>query len=299
MDRSHNPMKPRCLATVTLGITVFLQVVAQVKDTLPEPVFHPARTWVTAAGGGVLIAGSLISLDQAWYSKYDRVPFHFFDDGGEWQGMDKVGHAFATYTVGRWGSALLGWCGTSRKTRIWAGGTVGLAYLTAVEYLDGRSSGWGFSSWDMAANVGGTALFIGQELGWKEQRIVLKYSAHLTDLAIQRPEVLGDGLSERILKDYNGCTYWLSVNPRAFGADALPCWLDLAAGYGADGMLHADGDPGQYRQYYFSPDIALARIPTKSRFWRTVLHALDCIKVPMPALEFRSDGKVVAHALYF
>ena len=48
----------------------------------------------------VLTSVTLISLDQAWYSQYQRVPFHGFDDGPEWMGFDKAGHVFATYTVG-------------------------------------------------------------------------------------------------------------------------------------------------------------------------------------------------------
>ncbi len=298
MDPTFPSMNARSLAVVSAFSLSTMVLRAQVPDS-SHTALYPGRTWATAGIGGSLITGSLIALDQAWYSKYDRVPFHFFDDGLEWRGMDKAGHLFATYTVGRWGYGLLGWCGVPRKTRIWAGGSLGLAYLTAVEYLDGRSAAWGFSWWDMGANVAGSGLFIGQELAWGEQRIVVKYSAHLTDYAPQRPEVLGDGLSERILKDYNGCTFWTSVNLRSFGARSLPPWLNAAAGFGAEGMLHADGDPGSYQQFYLAPDVSLTRIPTKSRFLRTVFFALDCIKIPAPALEFRSNGSVVGHWLYF
>lgn len=299
MKRGKRPLKG---VGIWLGAVLFLvhhSLSGQVTDTTRHVVPDRGRSIATVVGGGVLIAGSLISLDRAWYSQYARVPFHFFDDGGEWQEMDKVGHGFATYTVGKWGHGLLRWCGMSRNTRIWAGGTLGLAYLSAVEYMDGRSSGWGFSGWDMAANAAGTGLFIGQELAWNEQRITMKYSAHLTDFAPQRPDLLGEGLSERILKDYNGCTYWLSGNPRAFGCKALPPWLNIAAGYGAEGMLHANGDPGQFRQFYIAPDIDLERIPTKSKLLRTVFFALNCVKVPLPAIEFQGNGTVKAHALYF
>lgn len=259
----------------------------------------PARRLGTVAGGGAIIAGTLISLDRAWYSQYDRGRFHLFNDGSEWLQMDKVGHSFATYTVGAWGHGLMRWCGYSEKTSVWIGGSVGLAYLTAVEYMDGRSVEWGFSVWDMTANVAGTGLYIGQQLAWKEQRITFKYSAHLTDYARQRPNVLGEGLSERILKDYNGCTYWLSVNPLAFGWKGLPVWLNMAAGYGAEGMLNADANPDQHRQFYLAPDIDLTRIPTKSKLVRTVLFTLNCVKVPMPTLEFNGNGRVKAYALYF
>ena len=257
-----------------------------------------ARRWAVAAGSGAVIAGTLIQLDRAWYSQYDRGGFRFFDDGAEWQEMDKVGHGFSTYTVGVWGTALMRWCRFPEKTSVWVGGSVGLAYLTAVEVLDGTSKAWGFSGWDMAANVAGTGLFIGQELGWKEQRIRVKYSAHLTAYAPQRPDLLGEGLAERILKDYNGCTYWLSVNPNSFGWKGFPRWLNVATGYGAEGMLGAR-DPGAWQQFYFAPDIDLTRIRTRSRFLRTVFLVIDCVKVPLPALEFNVGGKVRAHALYF
>jgi hypothetical protein len=256
------------------------------QDTLPR--ISPARRLGTVVGGGAIIAGTLISLDRAWYSQYDRGRFHMFNDGGEWLQMDKVGHSFATYTVGAWGHRLMRWCGYPEKTSVWIGGSVGLAYLTAVECMDGTSEEWGFSAWDMTANVAGTGLFIGQHLAWKEQRITFKYSAHLTDYAPQRPNVLGEGLSERILKDYN-----------AFGSRGLPAWLNLAAGYGAEGMLYADANPFQHRQFYLAPDIDLTRIPTKSKLLRTVLFTLNCVKVPMPALEFNGNGTVKAYALYF
>ena len=273
---------------------------AQAEDTTRTArEYNNGRTLGVAIGGGVLITGSLISLNEAWYSQYPRVPFHFFNDGDEWLQMDKVGHVFATYTVGKWGKGLLDWCGVSERTSLWVGGTLGFAYLSAVEYMDGRSEGWGFSGWDMAANAAGTALFIGQELAWKEQRVRVKYSAHLTNYADQNPNLLGEGTSERILKDYNGCTYWFSANPNAFGWKALPSWLNIAGGYGAEGMLTARDNPDAYRQYYVSLDIDLERIRTKSKFLRTVFFALDCVKVPMPALEFRSSGGVVGHWLYF
>ncbi len=266
-------------------------------DTVPEVI--RVRRLATVITGGAIVAGTLVALDKAWYSQYDRSPFHLFNDGDEWLQMDKVGHGFATYTVGKWGHSLMRWCDYREKTSVWVGGSVGLAYLTAVEYMDGRSAEWGFSGWDMVANVAGTGLFIGQQLGWKEQRIILKYSAHLTDYAEQRPDVLGEGTGERILKDYNGCTYWMSANPHAFGWKVLPKWLNIAVGYGAEGMLNAEQNPDQYRQLYLSADVDLTRIRTKSKLLRTVFFTLNCVKVPMPALEFNGNGSVKAYALYF
>ena len=250
-------------------------------------------------GGGLVIGGTLVGLDQAWYQQYGRTPFKFFNDGREWQGMDKVGHLFATYTVGEWGHSLLRWSGVRDRTALWVRGAVGLAYLTGVEYLDGRSEGWGFSLWDMAANTLGSGLYIGQQLAWKEQRIRVKYSAHLTSYAAQRPSLLGEGLGERILKDYNGCTIWLTVCPRAFGAQHLPDWLTMAVGYGAEGMVQADPALGQYKQFYLSPDVDLTRLPVRSPALRTLLKVLNCVKLPLPTLEYDGRGRWRAHAAYF
>lgn len=262
-----------------------------------------STTTATAAG----IAGSLILLDQAWYADFDREPFHYFDDSGEWLQMDKAGHFFSAYTLGTWGHALLDRCNTTDRTATWVGGSLGLIFLTGVEVLDGTSAGWGFSWSDMASNLTGTGFFIGQQLLWEEQRIAVKFSAHITEFAQQRPDLLGEGLGERILKDYNGQTIWLSANIDRFASTRIPKWLNVAIGYGADGMISAHPPEPELdyfafertRQFYISPDIDLARIETRSKFLRTVLFVLNGVKIPAPAIEFRSNGKVIGHWAYF
>ena len=109
--------------------------------------------------------------------------------------------------------------------------------------MDGFSEEWGFSWTDMAANAAGTGLYVGQQLLWEEQRILLKYSFHRTQFAKQRPNILGNGLSEEFLKDYNGQTYWLSANINSFlKTESIPNWLNVAFGYGAEGMLTGEAD---------------------------------------------------------
>jgi hypothetical protein len=272
-------------------------IMAQAPDS--TSCCRPERTWTLATSAVILGGGSLVALDQAWYQGYDRTAFHFFDDSGEWLQVDKAGHAWTTYTLASYGHGAFRWAGCKESMSTWIGGTIGLAYLTGIEYLDGRSAEWGFSWSDMAANAFGTGLFIGQQVGWGEQRMGLKYSAHLTDFAERRPDLLGKGLAERILKDYNGSTVWLSVNLNALGCTHVPAWLNLATGYGGEGMLGAHEHPGGYRQVYLSPDLALTRIPTRSKVVRTVLFILDRVKVPLPTLEWREGKGFRGHWLYF
>ena len=208
---------------------------------------------------------SLALLNEVWYKNYNTGKFHFFDDGKEWMQVDKMGHAMTSYYAGIVGIEVLKWSGVKKnKATIW-GGSLGLIYLTGVEFLDGYSDKWGFSGYDMLANTSGTALAISQNLIWDEQRIKLKFSTHQTKFAAYRPNLLGSNFTERILKAYNGQTYWLSLNIKDFLKEEaqFPSWLNVAIGYGAEemvtGNINADwcitnpicNDFNRYRQFYF------------------------------------------------
>ncbi len=251
---------------------------------------------------------TLVGLNQLWYADYPRSKFQTINDSKEWLQMDKMGHVFSSYQLGRVGANVLNWSGVSKKNQLIYGGTLGLTFLTAVEVLDGYSAEWGFSWSDMAANAVGTGLYVGQELLWNEQRITLKYSFHQTQYASQRPDKLGDGFFEEVLKDYNGQTYWLSANIHSFFKnDKIPKWLNIAVGYGAEGMLVGDNESvdnlgitqSPRRQFYLSLDVDLSRIKTNSQLLKSILEVLNVIKVPFPALELDSNGKLKAHPVYF
>ena len=257
----------------------------------------------------VLATGTLIGLNQVWYADYPKSDFHFINDNEEWLQMDKAGHVFSSYHLGRLGSEMLQWSGATKKNQLLYGAGLGFAFLTAVEVLDGYSSEWGASLGDIVANASGTALYVSQELMWKEQRITPKFSFHTTKYASYRPEVLGSSFSEQILKDYNGQTYWLSVNLHSFAKDSkIPKWLNVALGYGADGMITGNienvtpisiSNPKRFRQFYLSLDVDLTRIKTKSHFLKTVFSVLNTVKIPAPTIEFVHLNDIKYHFIYF
>ena len=78
--------------------------------------------------------------------------------------MDKLGHTFTAYHLGRFGAQTLNWAGVSKKNQLIYGGSLGFMFLTGVEVLDGFSEEWGFSWGDFAANAAGSGLFIGIEI---------------------------------------------------------------------------------------------------------------------------------------
>ncbi|MFV5688425.1 DUF2279 domain-containing protein [Flavobacterium sp. ZT3R25] len=275
----------------------------------PSNSLNKKRQQTVVISEVVLASGILVGLNQLWYADYPKSDFHFINDNSEWLQMDKLGHSFSSYHLGRFGAEMLQWSGASKKNQLIYGAGLGFAFLTAVEAMDGYSSDWGASSGDIIANASGTALYVSQELLWKEQRITPKFSFHTTQYANQRPEVLGNSFTEQILKDYNGQTYWLSVNLYSFAKGSkIPKWLNLALGYGAEGMITGNRqnetqfptlNRQRYRQFYVSFDVDLTKINTKSHFLKTLFAVLNTVKIPAPTIEMVHFNDVKVHLIYF
>jgi uncharacterized protein YfiM (DUF2279 family) len=275
----------------------------------PSNTLNKKRLKTVIASEIALSSTALIGLNQVWYAAYPHSNFHFINDNTEWLQMDKMGHVFSSYHLGSFGVDALKWSGASRKSQLIYGSTLGLAFLTAVEIFDGHSANWGASTGDIIANVSGTALYVSQNLLWKEQRIIPKFSFHTTAYASARPEVLGSSISEQILKDYNGQTYWLSANIHSFAKSSkIPKWLNFAIGYGAEGMITANDEfvntiflpeSKRYRQFYLSIDVDLTKIETKSHFVKTILTLFNTIKIPAPTFEIKGSGEMKVHLIYF
>lgn len=257
----------------------------------------------------VATSATLLALNQLWYKDYPKSDFHLLNDNAQWLQMDKAGHFFSAYHVGRVGAEMLEWSGSSGKSQRLYGATLGFAFLTAVEIMDGFSAEWGASYGDVIANASGTALFISQDLLWNEQRIIPKFSYHKTVYPSARPNTLGSTWNEQILKDYNGQTYWLSANIASFIPNSkVPKWLNLAVGYGADGMITGDEvlvntvflpESKRIRQFYLSLDVDLTRIETKNHTLKTVFSIFNTIKIPAPTLEVLGNGRFKWRAVYF
>ncbi len=256
-----------------------------------------------------LLGSTLLGLSQAWYKNHEKSSFHFYNDNADWLQMDKVGHAFSGYQLSRASSEVFQWSGISKKQSILYGSLSSFTFLTTVETFDGFSEQWGFSYGDVLANFSGVALYAGQELLWDEQRILLKFSFHTTPYASRRPSVLGENLYQQILKDYNGQTYWLSFNIDSFAKGLyFPKWLNLAIGYGAEGMITSDDrlvntiflpEKERFRQYYLSFDVDLTKIKTNSHFLKTLFSVVNTLKIPAPTFELNSKGNSRFHLLYF
>jgi hypothetical protein len=332
--RSHSCAFGKKLGTAFVFILFTLSVLAQDSANLvvvtpgpgiktkPKDIhdhFHPARAWFIAGASALGYGGSLIILNNAWYKNYAHTSFHTFNDSREWLQVDKIGHAWTAYNTGRGSAATWRWTGMPEKKSVILGGLTGATYLTAIEFLDAHSSKWGWSWSDIGANIAGSGFFISQQLLWNEQRVQLKFSFHSKNygepvLDARADDLFGKAWYERMLKDYNAQTYWLSANPGSFFERShLPPWLNIAVGYGGDGMFGGfenkwtdkDGntitrfDIPRKRQFYFAPDIDFTKIKTNRKWLRTVFFCLNTFKCPAPALMIDSKGKMKAYAIYF
>lgn len=265
------------------------------------------RKAVVSSVASTSVISSYILLNELWYKDYPRSKFHTFNDNDEWLQMDKAGHAFSAYALSRMTSNSYRWAGMNEKKSALIGASFGFLYLGSIELLDARSAQWGFSWGDIIANTSGSLFYLSQEMLWKEQRVTLKFSYSSTEFAMLNPDALGRNFQQRILKDYNGQTYWSSINVHSFLADgaAFPRWLNVALGYGATKMTSAKinySDVNNFqraREFYISFDADLNRVRWKKKWMRTTAKILSFIKIPSPTFEIRSDGKMKMHGLFF
>ncbi|MGH2665860.1 DUF2279 domain-containing protein [Flavobacterium sp.] len=296
-----------CVITVS-SIPVFPQ--SGIESFLkPADSLHKQRRNAVVITEAIGVSGALVGLNELWYKDYPRSKFHFINDNDQWLQMDKMGHTYSAYHIGSAGASLLQWSWATKKQKLIYGSTLGFAFLTAVEVLDGYSQKWGASGGDVIANATGTGLYVSQELLWNEQRIIPKFSFHTTSYTEIRPELLGKSLNEQVLKDYNGQTYWLSANVHSFfKASKIPKWLNVAVGYGADGMVTGDNEfpmnpeipvIKRYRQFYFSFDADLTKIETKSHVLKTFFSIFNLVKIPAPAIEIGVNRRIKGYFIYF
>ena len=291
----------RYLIFVFLFFSFTLQ--AQIKlNELPQNFSQRKKNLLIVESSSYSLA--LVGLNQLWYKGYKKSSFHFINDNNSWLQMDKFGHLTTSYFVGVLGIKTYQWAGFSRKQSIWIGGLTGTFFQSAVEILDGFSEKWGASSGDLVANSLGSLLAISQQLYWDEQKVLLKYSFNPSEISNTNPQLFGNNLIQKSLKDYNGQTYWLCFNfEDVFNSSSyyLPKWLNLALGYGADNMYSDSYILSQelgYRQFFLSLDINTDELNISNKFVKNLVNLFGFIKLPMPTLEY-SQGKLIFHNLYY
>lgn len=295
---------------------VSLVLVASVFECAAQQPYPPAvnnsRLGTVVISESIIATAGLIGLHYLWYKKFPRSRFHLFNDNAEWMYMDKLGHATTAYNMSAIQYDMMRWSGVNNTKATWIAGLTSLGLQTIVEVFDGYSQKWGFSKGDMLANILGSTLFMTQQFAWGEQRMRLKFSFHRTIYSKYAPAELGSNKWQSWLKDYNGQTYWLLVNPSSFlkSNTDVPRWLNISFGYGAEGMIGARSNPAKIgdrtipdfkrvNRYLLSLDADLKRLDRNANRPNTLLSIPNMIKFPAPALELKKDTTAKLHWFYF
>lgn len=294
---------------------VFLCIAVQLAEAQhflpPSDIYRQDRLKKVVITEAAITTALSVGLYFLWYKKFPGSRFHFFNDNREWLQMDKAGHATTAYNAGVLQYDLMRWCGVKKNDAIIIGSATALGGLTIIELLDGFSTHWGFSKGDMLANLVGTAIFASQQRWWDQQRITMKFSAHLSPYAQYHGGELGNSFASRILKDYNGQSYWLSLNIRSFlpSSSRFPAWPALSLGYGADGMTGGHYNPAvvkekpvphfeRTRRFMLSADADLFRVHSAAPV-DAATYMLKPFKLPSPTFEINSRGKVKLYPVYY
>ena len=306
-------MQYRIPFTILVMIS-FILMNAEAQDSIAKPdsiSINNKLLYKVVAFESAYYASSMIILQNSWYQDRKVVPFHFYNDNKGYLQVDKFGHAFGAYVESYIGYHCLRNIGITKTKALLFGGSLGLILQTPIEIMDGIHEGWGFSWGDMAANAFGTSLFLGQEILFDDQIVKYKFSYRESEYSHHANGYLGETSLNRLLKDYNGHTYWLSLNVnRIIQNNHIPAWLNIAVGYSANGMYgeyeNISGYKGvaipttmRYRQYLLSLDIDWTKIKTRSKFLNIVFKGMTFIKLPFPALEYNSIGKFKGYWVYY
>ena len=279
---------------IFLSAFLFSQQINWGQSSPQDSIPTKKRVILSSSIIGLGYASSLIALYDVWYAEFPKSKFHFYNDGSNWMQMDKFGHGFSGYLLSQKAGDLYRWSGV-KKSYPWIGFGIGMSYLGALEFMDAYNQGWGFSTYDVLANFSGGALYLSQELIFKKQLVLPKFSFFPSKYAAYRPEVLGKNFPEQLLKDYNGQTYWFSFPIGGFAPSLKKMnWLCLSLGYSVDQKLVGDQDAyldfRAARQFLVSLDIDLTRLPIKNPTLKKVLAQLNMIKIPFSALMIQ-QGK--------
>lgn len=279
---------------IFLSAFLFSQQINWGQSSPQDSIPTKKRVILSSSIIGLGYASSLIALYDVWYAEFPKSKFHFYNDGSNWMQMDKFGHGFSGYLLSQKAGDLYRWSGV-KKSYPWIGFGIGMSYLGALEFMDAYNQGWGFSTYDVLANFSGGALYLSQELIFKKQLVLPKFSFFPSKYAAYRPEVLGKNFPEQLLKDYNGQTYWFSFPIGGFAPSLKKMnWLCLSLGYSVDQKLVGDQDAyldfRASRQFLVSLDIDLTRLPIKNPTLKKVLAQLNMIKIPFSALMIQ-QGK--------
>ena len=234
---------------------------------------------------------------KVWYTEETTV-FHsleFINDWNKYQQMDKFGHFTDAYFTSDLSAKIYRWSGLSGNSSVWYGALTGWLWMLEIEVSDAFMAEWGFSWGDMLANTAGSAFFVLQQfnydaLGGIQPKISWHKSEAWKEMRYHKDP-------QALIEDYEGMTFWLTVNPHHYFPDSWKKnyseWLaplGLAIGVSAKdiGWYPWAG----YKEYFIGLDVDLKKLPIwgDSGLMKFITSEINFLRLPLPTIRFSSQG---------
>ncbi len=267
----------------------------------PEPPDHRVRAAATIGG---LYLGFSAWAYFAWYRDVESLDeFGWGGDGYFGRntyagGADKLGHAWATYTLGRATTGVLRWGGFGRTSAAIAGAGLSWALFLAVEIKDGFY--YRFSPGDLLLNTSGAVLAAAMTLSPPLDRLLdfrVAYWPSDEYLGLWRGEYNGSrkGNSLNIAEDYSGETYLLMLHLGAL--PRVPAVPDAVA----DALRYVDVGVG-FETRKYKPDAVPEAVPTQRLFLGVTIdlqRVVDRALAGRPSRAARTTRSVATNLLEY
>ncbi len=253
------------------------------------------KPWATVAVGcayfGVLTGLHIYQSQTLWNEKTN---FRIIEDIDQDFFADKFGHFFGGYFTGYCSTEILIGAGFNLEMATIIGGSMGFAYQTYVEIMDGFGKNWGFSPSDFIADGAGFIYYLAQYYMPYLQNFTPKMTYFPAQWYNEKPRKE----SSMFIDDYSSWTFWMSakmcnLTPASW---KWPRWLDLAAGY-AVRDLHFDGAYHGSPRFVIGLDYNIVELlPDGGNFLNWLKQSFNYFKFPAPAIEF---GKETRFRLFY
>jgi len=249
---------------------------------------------------GVIAAANTVAYmyqREVWYTKETTV-FHsldFSEDWGKNQQMDKFGHFTDAYFTSDLTGKIYRWSGVSGNSSVWFGALTGWLWMLEIEISDAFMADWGFSWGDMLANTAGSAFYVLQQFNYDALGgINPKFSWHKSEAW---KEMRYNTDPQALIEDYEGLTFWLTVNPHHYFPDSwkksYSDWLaPFGLGFGISAKDIGINPWGGYKEYFVGLDVDLRKLPIwgNSNLAKFITSEVNILRMPLPTIRFSSEG---------
>jgi hypothetical protein len=255
------------------------------------------RLGIVSGASLTILGGIYYRMKTAWWNDGDS-HFRFYYDYTYTDNVDKIGHVYGAILFAECFGVGLRWAGFNEESSLLYGGVFSTIVYTGIELKDGFAPGWGFDPLDLGSSVVGAFYPFAQKKIPFLKNFNFKYS-YFPSHSIYYRNMNQQSLNNQFFNDdYEGQTFWLSADIKSLLPDKInsfiPDFLNIACGVSVE---HLDNEANKHRVLIISPDLDLIKLfNPESGFLKELLHLLNYIHIPLPAIRISPDFK--AYPIY-